>query len=95
MQTANIEEREKLVSYRNRAKKIPSWENRFLQEKDIILLLARILPETPSLTLAEAMKEDLRNMSLYNALASWCDPETGLGKFYPKQILQVAEKLIT
>jgi hypothetical protein len=94
MRAPSAEEKEKLTQYRQKAQLIPSWDNKYLEEKEIVTLLARILPQSPSLTLPESMKEDLRISSLYGAVARWCDPENGLARYYPEQIIQVAEQLL-
>jgi hypothetical protein len=95
MRAPTPEEKEKLLKYRQKAQSIPTWDNKYLEEKEIIVLVARLLPESPSLTLPESMKQDLRISSMYGAMARWCDPENGLSRYYPAQILLAAEKLLT
>jgi hypothetical protein len=84
---------DKLLTYKNKAKEIPHWENTILSEKEITILSIKLLPESPSLSLIDKIKTDLAYLPLYTALADWCDPEQDLAKIYPTQILQIAEKL--
>lgn len=86
--------KEKFLKYRETAKEKGRYEQKYLNEKEIILTVARILPTTSSLTLAEAMKNDLRTMPFYDAVASWCDTEVGLAVHFPQAILQVASSIL-
>lgn len=85
--------RERLLALRKTAQD-KKQEGKILKEKELILLLARVLPVTNSLSLPEVMKSDLRNNNIFDALAAWCDPDNGLSKTFPNEILQVAQILL-
>lgn len=86
--------RQELLELQKRAKEKRSWEQLFLQEREIIFTVNDWLPQTSSLLLPEALKQDLRLMPLFEAIASWCDPEGGLGNQFPLEILKIARKLL-
>jgi hypothetical protein len=86
--------REKLLELRKRALQKRTEGNRFLSDRESVVLLAHCLPQTNSLILAEALKQDLKTHPLYDAVANWCDPDNGIGKNFPLQILEVAERLL-
>lgn len=85
--------RQKLLDLRKRAQDLKQ-EGKILKEKELIILLARVLPVTNSLTLPEALKTDLRNTSIFDSVARWCDPDNGLSKTFPNEILQIAQALL-
>lgn len=85
---------EKLKQFQKRSTDKKTWENKILSDKEIIILVARLLPVTNSLTLIEALKSDLRSSQMWDAVGFWCDPDKGLAKQFPNQILEIAEKLL-
>lgn len=85
--------RQKLLDLRKIAQD-KKQEGRILKEKELILLLARVLPVTNSLSLPEVLKSDLRNNSIFDAVAAWCDPDNGVSKTFPNEILQIAQALL-
>lgn len=85
--------REKLLSLKRRAIDARQ-KGKILKEKELILLLARLLPTTNSLVLPEALKSDLRTHTTYDAVAAWCDPDNGLSKIFPNEILHIAQALL-
>ena len=94
MNRVPIDIKEQLLELQKRAKDKKYWEHNFLTEKDIIRSVSSWLPETNSLLLPEVLKNDLRIMPLYEAVANWCDPDSGLGNQFPLQILEVVNKIL-
>lgn len=86
--------RDELLKLQKRARDKRHWEQVFLKESDIIRTVNHWLPTTNSLLLAEALKNDLRILPLHEAVASWCNPDTGLGNQFPLQILDIARKIL-
>lgn len=84
----------KLQELRKRALEQRTWQGAYLSEKECALLLARVLPQTNSLILVDALKTELCSRPLYDAVASWCDIENGLAAQFPLQILQVASGIL-
>lgn len=86
--------RSDLLELQKRAREKKYWEQIFLKESDIIRSVNYWLPQTTSLLLVEALKQDLRLMPLYEAVVNWCDPNIGLGNQFPLQILEIAKKIL-
>jgi hypothetical protein len=86
--------REELTALQKRAREKKSWEQVFLDEKQIILTVNNWLQQTHSLLLIEALKNDLRSMPVHEALASWCDPLSGLASQFPQEILNIAKIML-
>jgi hypothetical protein len=94
MDRINPETEAKLLKIRKAALEKRTWQSKFLTEKESALLLARLLPQTNSLPLVEALKNELRTRPLYDAVASWCDTQIGLASQFPEQILQIASGIL-
>lgn len=82
--------RELLLKYKFKALEIQN-DKKFFSEKELTIALVKALPNTNSLILAEELKTTLRTTPLFLAIATWCDPDNGLGRLFPDQVLQVAE----
>lgn len=85
---------QKLEAIRKIATERGRFEQRYLNEKEVLITAARCLPVTTSLTLPEAIKHDLRIMTVCDAVASWCDVKDGLARQFPKEVLGIVETLL-
>lgn len=88
-------QRNELLNIQKRAKSIPYYEQKHLSEKEVTLLIIRLLPETKCIVLPEILKSDLSIMSHSAAVAGWCDPEYGLGRSYPGEIIKISQEVLS
>lgn len=86
--------RSELAELQKRAKNKRSWEQTFLSDRQIVMTVNDWFPQTNSLLLIDAIKQDLKLMPLYEAVATWCDSDNGLSNQFPLQILEIAKKLL-
>jgi hypothetical protein len=75
------------------AKKIEYYENPNMKEKDIIVFLAQVFPETRCIAFPELLKYELLMFPVFSCVATWCNTQSGLCKEYTKEIILVSQAL--
>jgi hypothetical protein len=91
----NQQQKEQLLAYRKYAQENRMEKNRYLSDKEAVLLLANAIPTFHNLLLIDALKVDLQTRPLVDAIAQWCDPENGISRHFPDAILQIASNVLT
>lgn len=88
-----LDQATELERLRVSAKRIEYYENPMMGEKDIVMFMVRILPETRCLSLPEILKQDLSLYPVFSSVVFWCNSQNGIGKDYPEDVIRVSHAL--